>query len=101
MLLILRIQCCTVRVHNFISSNLPAVMTVSGQLHPVPLTPLLVQQLLEFLVSHELLVPVQDGDVEVGVHVATVRTGLKKGLDLKPKLHSHLFSIGFVSMSAA
>ncbi len=59
---------------------------VSGRavadLEPVPLAPLLVQQLLELLVRHELLVPVQDGDVEVGVHVALVGARLQERLHL-------------------
>ena len=50
--------------------------------HSVPLAPLLVQELLELLVSHQLLVAVQDGDVEVGVVVTAVGLGLQKGLDL-------------------
>ena len=42
---------------------------------PVLLAPLLVEQLLELLVGNELLVTVEDGDVEVGVGVAVVRSG--------------------------
>lgn len=52
-------------------------------LEPVPLAPLLVEQLLELLVCHELFVTVQDGDVEVGVGVAGVGPGLQQRLDLK------------------
>ena len=51
-------------------------------LQPVTLAPLLVQQLLELFVRHKLLVPVQDGNVEVGVSVTAVRTGLQQRLHL-------------------
>ena len=39
----------------------------------ISLAPLLVQQLLELLVSDDLLVTVEDGHVEVGVVVAAIR----------------------------
>ena len=39
----------------------------------ISLAPLLVQQLLELLVSDDLLVTVEDGHVEVGVVVASIR----------------------------
>ena len=39
----------------------------------ISLAPLLVQQLLELLVSDDLLVTIEDGHVEVGVVVAAVR----------------------------
>ena len=39
----------------------------------ISLAPLLVQQLLELLVSDDLLVTIEDGHVEVGVVVAAIR----------------------------
>ena len=59
-------------------------------LEPVPLAPLLVEQLLELLVGHELFVTVQDGDVEVGVVVTAVGLGLQKGLDLRKENSSNV-----------
>ena len=46
-------------------------------LEPVPLAPLLVEQLLELLMGHKLFVAVQDGDIEVGVCVTRVRPVLQ------------------------
>ena len=51
-------------------------------LQPVPLTPFLVQKLLELLMSNKLFVTVEDGDVEVGVHVPGVHLGLQQRLYL-------------------
>ena len=39
---------------------------------PITLPPFLVQELLELFVSHELLMPIEDGDIEVGVMMALI-----------------------------
>ena len=55
-------------------------------LQPVPLTPFLVQKLLELLMSNKLFVTVKNGDVEVGVGVTRVGACLEKGLNLQKQM---------------
>ncbi|TRY77465.1 hypothetical protein TCAL_16984 [Tigriopus californicus] len=51
-------------------------------LESVSLAPFLMQELLELLMSHEFFVPVQNGNVKIGVRVTAIGTRLQKGLHL-------------------